>query len=169
MAVSLRRGGLSCSVCTKAEATEGENTEELNQMKTVAATYKQATADAEILARLAGAWQLVAIEQPDANGVMRTADAEGLLVVTHDGHMAVQVCNLEPNHVDSPYSSGGYEASYGTIALDIPNGIFVYRVEGALVRQLVGQDLPRAYSFVDGQLILRSTRDDEKWRVVWGR
>ncbi|MGY5780436.1 lipocalin-like domain-containing protein [Rhizobium sp. LEGMi135b] len=138
-------------------------------MKTVTGAHAQATADAEILARLEGAWRLVAIEQPDANGAIMATDVEGLLVFTHDGHMAVQVRNLEPGHTDSAYSRGGYEASYGTITLDVPNGIFVYRVEGSLVRQLVGQDLPRAYSFMDDQLILTSTRDDEKWRVLWRR
>ncbi|WP_240539641.1 lipocalin-like domain-containing protein [Rhizobium sp. CCGE 510] len=100
---------------------------------------------------------------------MRTADVEGLLVFTRDGHMAVQVRNLEPHHVDSAYSSAGYEASYGTISPDVPNGIIVYRIEGALVRELVDQDLPRAYSLVDDQLILTSTRDNENWRVVWRR
>ncbi|NTJ68594.1 lipocalin-like domain-containing protein [Agrobacterium rhizogenes] len=138
-------------------------------MEIVAGTRKQMTADAEVLARLEGAWHLVTIEQPDANGAMRSASVEGLLVFTGDGQMAVQVRNLEPDHVDSAYSSAGYEASYGSIALDALNGVFVYRVEGALVRGLVGQDFRRAYSFVDDQLILTSTRDDEKWRVVWRR
>jgi hypothetical protein len=138
-------------------------------MKTVADTQEQATAHAEVLARLEGAWHLVAIEQPDASGAMRTAKVEGLLVFTGDGHMAVQVRNLDLDHVDSAYSSGGYEASYGKITLDLANSIFVYRVDGALVRELVGQDLPRAYSLVDDQLILTSTRDDEQWRVIWRR
>jgi hypothetical protein len=136
-------------------------------MKTVAGMHKQA--DAEMIARLEGAWHLVTIEQPDANGAMRAAKVEGLLVFIRDGHMAVQVRNLDPGHVDSAYSRGGYEASYGTITLDLLNSIFVYRVDGALVRELVGQDFPRAYSFVDDQLILTSTRNDETWRVVWRR
>ncbi|MBB5574643.1 MULTISPECIES: hypothetical protein [Rhizobium] len=131
-------------------------------MKTVTGAHAQATADAEILARFEGAWHLAAIEQPDANGAIRAADVEGLLVFTSDGHMAVQVRNLD-------YSSGGYEASFGTISLDVPNGIFVYRVEGALVREFVVHDFPRAYSFMDDQLILTSPQDDEKWRVVWCR
>jgi predicted house-cleaning NTP pyrophosphatase (Maf/HAM1 superfamily) len=136
-------------------------------MKTVAGMRKQA--NAEVIARLEGAWHLVAIEQPDASGAMRTAKVEGLLVFTGDGHMAVHVRNLDLDHVDSAYSSDGYEASYGTIKLDPLNCIFVYRVDGASVRELVGQDFPRAYSFVDDQLILSSTRDDETWRVVWRR
>jgi hypothetical protein len=138
-------------------------------MKSVAGTSERAAADSEVIGRLDGAWHLVTIEQPDANGAMKAAHVDGLLVFTRDGHMAVQVRNLDPGHVDSAYSSGGYEASFGKITLDSANSIFIYRIEGALVRELVGQDFPRAYSFVDDQLILTSTRDNEKWRVLWRR
>ncbi len=34
---------------------------------------------------------------------------------------------------------------------------------------LVGKDLPRAYEFAGKQLIVKSTRRDEHWRVVWER
>ena len=138
-------------------------------MKTVAGTSGHAAADSEVIERLEGPWHLVMIEQPDANGATKAAHVEGLLVFTRDGHMAVQVRNLEPGHVDSAYSRDGYEASFGKIMLDSANSTFLYRVEGALVRELVGRDFPRAYSFVDSQLILTSTRDDEKWRVIWRR
>ena len=143
--------------------------EENEPMKTVADTSGQAAANSEIIAQLDGAWHLVTIEQPDASGAMKTARVDGLLVFTRDGQMAVQVRNLEPEHVDNAYSSGGYEASFGRITLDSAKSIFVYRVEGALVRELIGQDLPRAYSFVEDRLILTSTLDDEKWRVIWRR
>ncbi|MBB4113709.1 hypothetical protein FHT80_003035 [Rhizobium sp. BK226] len=136
---------------------------------TTAGTSGQSAADSEIIAQLDGGWRLVKIEQPDAKGAVKTARVNGLLVFTRDGHMAVQVRNLEPGHVDSAYSRGGYEASFGKITLDSANSIFLYRVEGALVHELVGQDFPRAYSFVNDQLILTSTRDDEKWRVIWRR
>jgi hypothetical protein len=42
-------------------------------------------------------------------------------------------------------------------------------VEGALVKALVGKDLPRRYEFDGDRLIVRSTRTDEHWRVVWIR
>ena len=81
-------------------------------MKT-AGTSGQSAADSEIIAQLDGGWRLVKIEQPDAKGAVKTARVNGLLVFTRDGHMAVQVRNLEPGHVDSAYSRGGYEASFG--------------------------------------------------------
>jgi hypothetical protein len=127
------------------------------------------TGEIEIAARLAGAWRLVAIELPQADGTTKRSDATGLLILSAGGHMAVQVRSLEAAVPDSAYSSGGYEASYGSIVIDPATATFVYHVEGALVRELVGQKLPRAFQFVDNQLVLTSTRDDETWRVVWCR
>ncbi|MBX5162328.1 MULTISPECIES: lipocalin-like domain-containing protein [unclassified Rhizobium] len=140
-------------------------------METIAGTNssQQAGIDSEVMARLAGPWHLAAIEQPDANGAMGALKVAGLLVLTPDGHMAIQVRNMESFDVDNPYSSGGYEASYGTITLDSANSTFIYHVEGALVQALVDQDLPRSYSLADDLLILTSTRADEEWRVVWRR
>ena len=46
---------------------------------------------------------------------------------------------------------------------------FTFHVEGALVRALIGKDLPRLYEFSGKQLIVKSTRTDEHWRVVWER
>ena len=43
---------------------------------------------------------------------------------------------------------------------------FTFHVEGALVRSLIGKDLPRAYEFSGKQLIVKSTRPDEHWRVA---
>lgn len=41
---------------------------------------------------LGGAWRLVALEEPGADGVMhRVADATGSLIYTPDGRMSVQV------------------------------------------------------------------------------
>ena len=41
--------------------------------------------------------------------------------------------------------------------------------DGAFVRALVGKDLPRSYEFSGRQLIVKSARPDEHWRVVWER
>ncbi|WP_245451902.1 lipocalin-like domain-containing protein [Mesorhizobium waimense] len=138
-------------------------------MATVAGMSGQGAADIETIGRLAGAWRLAAIELPQMDRTTRETNAVGLLVLTVDGHMAIQVRNLDASVADNAYSSGGYEATYGTIMLDPVSSTFVYHVDGALVQDLVGQDLPRAYRVVDDQLILTSTRDEETWRVVWRR
>ena len=44
---------------------------------------------------------------------------------------------------------------------------FTFHVEGALVRSLVGKDLPRSFEFSGNQLIVKSTRPDEHWKVTW--
>jgi hypothetical protein len=42
-----------------------------------------------------------------------------------------------------------------------------FHVEGALARTFIGKDLPRSFEFSDKQLIVKSTRPEEHWRVAW--
>jgi hypothetical protein len=123
--------------------------------------------------RFVGAWRLARLEQPGADGRIRDSDSTGLLVFTRDGHMSVQVMERNPQS-QSPagpeqYSQGGYEASFGTYEIDESSHTFTFHVEGALVRTLIGKDLPRAFELSGKQLIVKSTRSDEHWRVVWER
>ncbi|HUI55283.1 MAG TPA: lipocalin-like domain-containing protein [Bryobacteraceae bacterium] len=125
----------------------------------------------EIRDRFAGAWRLAWLEQPGADGKVHRIDCTGLLVYTRDGHMSVQVMERSPQ-AQAPsgpeqYSQGGYEASWGTYVVDEHAHTFMFHVEGALVRTLLGKDLPRAYEFSGNQLIVKSTRPDEHWRVAW--
>jgi hypothetical protein len=124
--------------------------------------------------RFAGAWRLASLEQPDPDGKPRRVDATGMFVFTKDGHLSVQVMESNaqsPTPAGAPqqYSQGGYEASYGSYVVDERAQTFTFHVEGALVRSLVGQDLPRAYEFSGKQPIVKSTRPEEHWRVVWQR
>lgn len=122
--------------------------------------------------RFVGAWRLTSLEQEGADGKILKSDSTGVLVFTSDGHMSVQVMDRNPP-AQAPtgpeqYSQGGYEASFGTYKIDGAH-TFTYHVEGALVRTLVGKDLPRAFELSGKQLIVNSTRTDEHWRVVWER
>ena len=123
--------------------------------------------------RFAGAWRLVWLEQPGPDGKAHRVDCSGLLVYTRDGHMSVQVMERNPQGQAAagpePYSQGGYEASWGTYKADEGNHTFTFHVDGALVRTLVGKDLPRLYEFSGTQLIVKSTHPDEHWRVAWER
>jgi len=65
------------------------------------------------------------------------------------------------------YAQGGYEASYGTYVIDERTHTFTFHVEGALVRSLIGKDLPRTFELSGKQLIVRSIRPEEHWRVGW--
>jgi hypothetical protein len=126
---------------------------------------------------LVGAWRLAWLEEQGADGQIHKADCVGLLVFTRDGHMSVQVMfrnsqpNSQPDSSAAPvqYAQGGYEASFGTYKIDESSHTFTYRVEGALVRTLIGKDLPRAFELSGKQLIVKSTRADEHWRVAWER
>jgi hypothetical protein len=121
-----------------------------------------------------GAWRLAWLERPGGNGKLHRIDCCGMLVFTPDRHMSVQVMEHDvqtQRGASGPeqYSQGGYEASYGRYEVDERAHTFTFHVEGALVPTLVGKDLPRAYEFSDRQLIVKSTRQDEHWRVAWER
>ena len=125
----------------------------------------------DIRGRFIGAWRLVSLEPPGPDGKIHRADSTGLLVFTPDGHMSVQVMerNPPPQAPAGPeqYSQGGYEATFGTFEIDESAHTFTFHVEGALVRTLIGKDLPRAFEFSGKQLIVKSTRTDEHWRAAW--
>lgn len=123
--------------------------------------------------KLVGAWRLAWLEQPGADGKMRRMECCGLLVYTRDGHMSVQVMDRDAPTggvaAGNQYSQGGYEASYGKYVVDEKTHTFAFHVEGALVRTLIGKDLPRAYELNGKQMIVKSVRADEHWRVCWER
>ena len=125
-----------------------------------------------IRGQFVGAWRLARLEQPGADGKLHKSDSTGLLVFTGDGHISVQVMERNPQpRTAGPeqYSQGGYEASFGTYRIDQTSRTFTFHVEGALVRSLIGKDLPRLFELSGKQLIVQSTRADEHWRVVWER
>jgi hypothetical protein len=121
--------------------------------------------------RFIGAWRLVWLEEPDADGKIHKADCTGLLVYTSDGHMSVQVMygNPQTGGQGGPvqYAQGGYEASFGTYQIDENAHTFTFHLEGAMVRSLIGKDLPRVFEFAGNQLIVKSTDPNEHWRVAW--
>jgi hypothetical protein len=111
--------------------------------------------------RFVGAWRLASLDAPGQDGKIHSADSTGLLVLTRDGHMSVQVMerNPQPQTAAGPeqYSQSGYEASFGTCQIDESAHTFVFHVAGALVRTLIGKDLPRSFEFSGKQLIVKST------------
>lgn len=122
---------------------------------------------------LAGAWRLVELDRPDADGQIHGVDCAGLFIFTSDGHLSVQVMERDPKPQSAngleQYSQGGYEASYGSYTLDERTHTFTFHVEGALVRTLVGKDLPRSYELKGNRLTIKSIHPDEHWSVAWER
>ena len=125
----------------------------------------------DVQGRFVGAWRLVWLEEQGVDGKVHKADCTGLLVYTRDGHMSVQVMYRNPPAGNSTapvqYAQGGYEASFGTYEIDESTHTFTFHVEGALVRTLIGKDLPRAFELSGKQLIVKSTNPEEHWRVAW--
>jgi len=121
--------------------------------------------------QLIGAWRLVSLEEQSPDGKIRKLPRSGTLLYSRDGHMSVQI--MAPEGKDAPetgpvaYEKGGYEAYFGTYVLDEKAATVTHHVEGALVRTLIGQDLTRVYRFSGKQLVLRSSRKDENWTIVW--
>lgn len=117
---------------------------------------------------LIGAWRLVSLEEQG-----RRVDCGGLLVFTADGHMSVQI-SYRDAQPDAPpggvqYAKGDYEASFGTYDVDEAAHVFTFRVEGALVRTLVGRQLRRVFELSSRQLILTPANPTEDWKLVWER
>jgi Lipocalin-like domain len=121
----------------------------------------------EIRDRFLGAWKLVSLEEPSADGQVHRADCTGMFVFTRDGKASVQVM-YRTAQTGSAYAQDGYEASYGSYRVD-NSSIFTFHIEGALVQTLVGKDLKRGYEISDNRLIVKSTDPKEHWKVIWER
>ncbi len=124
----------------------------------------------EVGNNLVGSWSLVQLEQPAKDGtIKKITDAKGSFIFSADGHVSVQVmyANSESDHVE--YAKSGYEATFGTYKIDATKRTFTVHVDGALVRSLIGKDLDRSFEISNDRMVVRSTRPDEKWSVIWKR
>ncbi len=123
--------------------------------------------------RFIGAWRLVSLEEQGADGTSHKADPTGQFVFSRDGHTSVQVMYRSVGTAASAapiqYAQSGYEATFGRYEVDERTKTFTLHVEGALVRGLVGKDLPRLYELSGNQLIVKPSSPDEHWRVTWER
>ena len=97
-----------------------------------------------------------------------------MLIYTRDGHMSVQVmfpkAEIAPANAPAApvqYAQGGYEASFGSYHVEEATHTVTHHVQGSVTHGLVGKDLTRVYQFSSGHLIIKSTRPDEHWSVMW--
>jgi hypothetical protein len=121
----------------------------------------------EIQNHLVGAWKLVSFEDRSADGQVHRPDCSGMFVFTGDGKASVQVMYRNAQ-TGSAYAQSGYEASYGSYHID-QSSTFMFHIDGALVRTLIGKDLKRAYEISGNRLTVKSTDPNEHWKVVWER
>ncbi len=116
---------------------------------------------------IVGAWKLVSLEAPGADGQIHRADCTGMFVFTSNGKASVQVM-YRTAQTGSAYAQGGYEASYGSYRID-SSSTFTFHNDGALVRTLIGKDLKRGYEISNKRLIVKPTNPNEHWKVIWER
>ena len=121
----------------------------------------------DIQNRFVGAWKLVSLEEPSADGQIHKANCSGIFVFTSDGNASVQVMYSNAQ-TGSAHAQGGYEASYGSYRIN-DSSTFTLHIEGAIVRTLIGKDLKRMYEISSNRLTVRSTDPNEHWKVVWER
>ncbi|HET8825111.1 MAG TPA: lipocalin-like domain-containing protein [Terriglobales bacterium] len=120
---------------------------------------------ASIQNRLVGAWRLVSLEEPGPDGKVHKPDCTGQFLFTNDGRASVQVMYRNAQ-ISSAYTQAGYEASYGSYRVD-SSSTFIFHIDGALVRTLIGKDLKRTYTISANRLTVTSTDPNEHWKVIW--
>jgi hypothetical protein len=129
-----------------------------------------ATAPASDRDKFIGAWRLVSLQSPGADGeVVSVPGLKGTLIYTRDGHMSVQVMYPRSEAaLSNDYVLNGYEASFGSYEVDQAKHTVTHHVQGSITPGLVGKTLVRVYRLTDdGRLIITSARPDEHWSVRW--
>ncbi len=114
---------------------------------------------------LVGGWRMTSLEV-GTPGNLRPVPYSGQIIFTRSGTMSVQAMNPDPNAADTPYTINGYEAFYGTVAVNKAAHTFVVTVESSAVRSLIGQRLTRVFRVSGDRLVLTPADPAEGWRVT---
>ena len=120
------------------------------------------------IGRLAGEWRMTSLEVGTAGNLQRVPYS-GQIIFTKAGTMSVQASNPDTSAPDTPYTSNGYEAFYGTVIVDNAAGTFAVRVTSSVVRNMIGQRLTRVFRVSKDRLVLTPTDPAEGWRVTYKR
>ncbi len=121
------------------------------------------------LSLLSGVWRMTSLEVGTSADDLQEVPYSGQIVFTDSGTMSVQAMNPDADAASTPYTVNGYEAFYGGLVIDETAKTFVVTVDSALVRDLIGQDLERAFEVSENQLVLTPTSPGEFWRVTYER
>ena len=104
------------------------------------------------------------------DGELSKADSTGMFVFTHDGHASVQVMARNPPPPSATesdhYSQAGYEATFGMPRSMRPltRSRFMSRVRWCATS--FGKDLSRSFVLLGDQLVVKSSRPEEHWKVI---
>jgi Lipocalin-like domain len=115
--------------------------------------------------KLIGAWHLVSVGEPGADGQSNHgAEIKGILIYTRDGHMSVQLM-YPPSaaSLSNDYLLNGYEASFGSYDVDEAAHMVTHHVQGSIHGDLSGRtcraftNSPRTGTWSSSQLIQPNT------------
>ena len=112
---------------------------------------------------------MTSLEVGDSTGELRRIPYGGQIVFTEAGTMSVQAMNPDQSAPPTPYTTNGYEAVYGTVAIDDAKKTVVVTVESSLVRNLIGQKMQRVFQVSNNRLVLAPANPQERFRVTYER
>jgi hypothetical protein len=115
-----------------------------------------------------GAWRMTSLEV-GTEGNLQPVPYSGQVIFSEAGTLSVQAMNPDADAPDTPYTTNGYEAYYGPVAINDEDNTFVITVESSLVRNLIGQSLKRKWDVSGGTLTLTPADPAEGWRVTYER
>lgn len=118
---------------------------------------------------LIGAWRMTTLEAAAPDGKLQPVPYSGQLIITEASTLSAQAMNPDPNAAPTSFTMNGYEALYGSIEIDDATNTFVTTVQSALVRNLIGQKMKRAFKVSGNQMILSPVDPREGWRVTYER
>ena len=119
---------------------------------------------------MVGTWELLSREDRTLSGAPRTepslgSDPVALLFFDASGHFAAQFMkrdrspevDVEPRATaaNNSRARGGYDAYFGTYAVDDPTGTVTTRLSAALSQENVGQTFARTMSVTGDELVIR--------------
>jgi hypothetical protein len=110
---------------------------------------------------LVGAWRLVSVSIPGANGAPKPYWGEnprGLIIYTAGGQMAAQLYDMRRPPLGVPWQSASADAArtaftglstyFGAYSVDTRTQTVTHTVEGAMVPDWIGTKLVRRYRFL---------------------
>jgi hypothetical protein len=117
---------------------------------------------------LVGVWRMTSLQVGNDPGNLQAIPYSGQTVFSDAGTMSVQAMNPDANAAPTPYAVNGYEAFYGTVAIDDAKKTFVVTVKSSLVRNLIGQKMDRVFEVSGNQLVLMPANPAEGYDLCDG-
>lgn len=112
---------------------------------------------------------MTSLEIRNADGQLDPINYSGQIIFTDDGNVSVQAMHPDPEAADTIYTSGGYEAFYGTFSIDEETRTFVVTVSSSAARDMIGRDFERSFVVTNDELVIMPTNTTENWCVTYKR